>query len=154
MWYDRSASDPEVRMARKEDFTEEEWEQLHRGVTGAGLLVSVSDRGFVDTFKEASAIGHHLADARRNSPSVLVRDLAQTKGAGFRMRSSPDEVESQTLAALSAAVATLEQKAPDEVGAYRDFVLEVAESAAAAAKGGDAAESGALEKIRQAVGAS
>ena len=31
-------------MAGKSDFTEEEWEQLRRGVTGAGLLVATSDR--------------------------------------------------------------------------------------------------------------
>ena len=37
-------------MAGKSDFTEQEWEQLHKGVTGAGLLVSLSDRSFFDTF--------------------------------------------------------------------------------------------------------
>ena len=33
-------------MATKADFTEAEWEQLRKGATGAGLLVSVSDRSF------------------------------------------------------------------------------------------------------------
>ena len=31
-------------MATKADFTEDEWKALQRGVTGAGALVSVSDR--------------------------------------------------------------------------------------------------------------
>jgi len=49
-------------------------------------------------------------------------------------------------------VQILQSKAPDEVEPYRAFVLEVAESVGAAAKGGEAAEAGTLEKIRAAVG--
>src|SRR5262245_42807923 len=33
-------------MATKADFTEDEWKALQRGVTGAGMLVSVSDTDF------------------------------------------------------------------------------------------------------------
>ena len=40
-------------MATKTDFSEAEWDQLHKGAAGAGLLVSVSDRSFFDSFKEA-----------------------------------------------------------------------------------------------------
>ena len=76
-------------MAGKADFTEEEWETLQKGVTGAGLLVAVSDRSFFDTFGEATTMAKHLA-AGRESSSALVRDLgATTKGSGFSMRSSP-----------------------------------------------------------------
>ena len=39
-------------MTGKADFTAEEWEQLHKGVTGAGLLVSLADRSFFDSFKK------------------------------------------------------------------------------------------------------
>ena len=70
-------------MAGKADFTEQEWETLHKGVTGAGLLVSVSDRGFFDSFKEAGALAKHLAGARKDSSSQLVRELAETRGTGF-----------------------------------------------------------------------
>ena len=51
-------------MAGKSDFTEEEWEQLRRGVTGAGLLVATSDRAFFDSFKEASSMAKYLAGSR------------------------------------------------------------------------------------------
>ena len=37
-------------MATKQDFTEAEWAALEKGVTGTGLLVSLSDRDFTDTF--------------------------------------------------------------------------------------------------------
>ena len=138
-------------MAGKADFTEQEWETLHKGVTGAGLLVSVSDRSFFDGFKEAGALAKHLASARRDSSSQLVRELAETRGTGFGVTSSPDEIESETLDALGAAVATLESKAPDEAEAYKSFVLDVAQSVAEAAEGGSEAEGAVVEKLRLAL---
>ena len=33
-------------MATKADFTEDEWEAMRKGVTGAGMLVSMGDRDF------------------------------------------------------------------------------------------------------------
>ena len=138
-------------MAGRSDFTEQEWEAMQKGATGAGLLVSVSDRGFFDTFKEAGALAKHLAGARQNSTSEVVRELAETRGMGFGLGASPAEVESETLEALRSSVATLEAKAPDDVEAYRRFVLDVAESVAGAAEGGGTEESGALEKIRSAL---
>jgi hypothetical protein len=139
-------------MAKKADFTEQEWESLQKGVVGAGLLVSVSDRSFFDTFKEAGALSKHVAQAKQNSSSDLVRDLADLHGTGFGLTASPDKVENETLEALRTAKATLESKAPDELESYRQFVVEVAQSVADAAGGGDAAESGAIEKVRSAVG--
>ena len=44
-------------------------------------------------------------------------------------------------------MATLEAKAPDEVEAYKSFVLELAEAVGKAAGGGDEAEAAAVEKI-------
>ena len=70
---------------------------------------------------------------------------------GFGVRSSPQEIESETLEALRSAVSTLEAKAPDEVEAYKSFVLEVAEAVGKAAGGGDEAEAAAVEKIRSAL---
>jgi hypothetical protein len=138
-------------VAKRADFTDEEWESLQRGVVGAGLLVSLSDRSFFDTFKEAGALSKHVAQAKQGSSSELVRELADVHGTGFGVRTSPDKVESETLAALQTAKTTLESKAPDEVAPYREFVMEVAQSVANAAGGGEAAESGAIEKVRSAV---
>ena len=139
-------------MATKADFTEDEWETLQKGVTGAGFWMTIADRGFFDTFKESSALAKHLAEARKSSESTLIRDLGATKGTGFGWKSSPEEIEAQTVAALGSAVQILEAKAPDELDAYRAFVLDVAESVGAAAEGGETAEAGTLEKIRAAVG--
>ena len=139
-------------MATKSDFTEREWDTLEKGLMGAGLLVSLSDRGFFDTFKEAGALAKHVAGARQSHSSEVVRELGETRGTGFGLGSSPDKVESEALDSLRTAVATLESKAPEEVEPYRQFVLDVAESVGRAASGGDTAEAGALDKIRAALG--
>jgi len=139
-------------MASKADFTEQEWEQLRKGVTGAGMFVSLADRSFFDTFKEAGAMAKHLGQARRGNESQLIRELAETRGSGFGLTAKPEEIESGTLDSLRSAVATLEQKAPDEVEPYRSFVMEVARSVAASAGGGDQTESEAIGKIETAVG--
>jgi hypothetical protein len=141
-------------MARKADFTHAEWENLHLGLTGAGMLVAVSDAGFFDSFKEAGTLAKHLAEASRTSSSELIREIAGTHGTGFGMTSKPDEVEAKTLAALESSVATLEAKAPDELEAYRSLVLDIATSVSRAAGGGDTVEAQAIDKIKAAVGAS
>jgi hypothetical protein len=138
-------------MATKSDFTEQEWEAMHKGVTGAGLLMSVSDRSFFDSFKEAGALARHVGEARQSGSSDLIRELAKTRGTGFGLTSSPAEVESETLAALQTAMQAIAAKAPEEADAYRSFVLEIAESVAKAAVGGEAAESATLERIRSAL---
>jgi hypothetical protein len=132
-------------------FSESEIETLHRGATGAGLLVSVSDRGFFDTFKEAGVLAKHVAAAREGSESAVVKQVAAARGIGFGVTSSPAEIEAGTIDALRSSVALLEAKAPDEVEAYRAFVLDLARSVAAAAPGGDAAETGAIAKIEAAL---
>jgi tellurite resistance protein len=53
---------------------------------------------------------------------------------------------------LRSAKTTLESKAPDELEPYRQFVVDVAQSVADAAGGGEPAESGAIEKVRSAIG--
>jgi hypothetical protein len=138
-------------MAKKSDFSEQEWEALQKGVVGAGLLVSLSDRSFFDTFKEAGALAKHVAQAKQTSQSELIRELAEVHGTGFGLTSNPEKVEQETLSALQRARSALESKAPEDLQAYRDLVVEVAQSVAQAAGGGDAAESGAIEKVRSAV---
>lgn len=130
-----------------ETFSESEIETLHKGATGAGLLVSVSDRAFFDSFKEAGALAKHIAAARGSSESALVKRVAAEHGTGFGIVTSPSEVESGTLEALRASIALLEAKAPDEVEAYRSFVLDLARSVAAAAPGGDMVEGEAIAKV-------
>jgi hypothetical protein len=115
-------------VATRTDFTDQEWESLQKGVTGTGLLISLSDRSFFDTFKEAGSLAKHLAQAKQSSSSGLVCELADRHGTGFGLVSSPDTVEREALEALRSAKSTLESKAPDELDAYREFVIEIARS--------------------------
>ncbi|HEX7145177.1 MAG TPA: hypothetical protein VF225_07690 [Gaiellaceae bacterium] len=138
-------------MAGKSDFTEDEWNDLQQGVTGAGLLVSTAHRDFTDSFGEAKAVATHLA-AHRESESELVRELAHTRTTGFGLVASPNEVVQGTIDALAASVAVLGQKAPDELEAYRSLVLDVAAGVAEAKGGVKEEESAAIERIREALG--
>jgi hypothetical protein len=141
-------------MATKADFDEQEWETIQKGVTGAGVLVSLSDRDFTDSFGEAGALAKYLGKQRTESPSTLVRDVAAVHSSGFGFRTSFQELESETLEALRSAVATLSAKAPDEVDAYRQLVLGAAQLVADAKGGGTSdAERAAIEKITEALGA-
>ena len=134
-----------------EKLAEHELETLRKGAMGAGLSVSVSDRGFFDTFKEAGTMSKHVASARGSSASEVVRQVTEGHGLGFGVTTPPEEIESETLDALRSSVQLLQSKAPDELDAYRLFVLDLARSVAAAAPGGDEAEAGTIAKIEAAL---
>jgi hypothetical protein len=138
-------------MASKSDFTEDEWKTLQKGVTGAGLLVSASDRDFTDTFGEAGALAKYLAEQHQSSSSDLVRELTHMHGSGFGFTASVEKVEGETLASLREAVATLTAKAPDEVDAYRQLVLGAADHVANAKGGLADAEAAEIEKLKEAL---
>jgi tellurite resistance protein len=140
-------------MATKSDFTEEEWKALEKGVTGAGMLVSVSDRDFTDSFGEASALAKVLAAQRDANPSELVREIASVRGTGFGVTASPQEVETETLASIGIALSALAAKAPDETDAYRALVLGVADAVAEAKGGVKPGETAALGRIKGALDA-
>jgi hypothetical protein len=142
-----------VPMATKSDFTEQEWKALQKGVTGAGFLVSISDRDFTDTFGEVGALAKELAEEHEKSTSELIRELSATHGSGFGLTASAEEVETETLDSLRTATAALTSKAPEELDGYRQLVLGVAERVASAKSGVSEKETAAIEKIKQAVGA-
>jgi hypothetical protein len=123
-------------VATRHNFTDEEWSALQKGLMGSGMLVSVSDRDLTDTFGEAGALGKFLSGQQVAATNELTRELAKTRGTGFGLTASPDEVRTETMAALATAVAALRLKAPEDVAAYRELVLGLAR-AVADAKGGE-----------------
>jgi tellurite resistance protein len=139
-------------MATKADFTEDEWRTMQKGVSGAGMLVSVSDASFSDSFGESSALAKSLDAQQRTSDREFIRELAAIRGTGFGLTDSPQTIEAETLNALQTATATLAAKAPDELDPYRQLVLYVAEAVAEAKGGVKPGESAAMDKIRQALG--
>ena len=131
--------------------TESELETLRKGAAGAGLLVAVSDRSFFDSFKEAGAMAQHMAAAKRDSQSEVVRRVADGRGTGFGLTDSPEEVEAGTLEALRSAKEILQAKAPGELAAYRSFVIELVRAVSSAAGGGDEAEAAAIARVEAAL---
>ena len=67
-------------MATKADFTQEEWEAMQKGITGAGMLVAISDRGFFDSFKEASALAKHLGERMLHGGRALTFAIGGADG--------------------------------------------------------------------------
>lgn len=139
-------------MATRSDFTDDEWEALQKGVTGAGMLVSVSDQDFTDMFGEAGALAKALRRHQQQSDSDLMREVASARGTGFGLTASRQEVEAETLAALRSATEALAAKAPDELEGYRQLVLGVADAVAGAKSGIEPGETAALDRIREALG--
>src|SRR3954452_12110373 len=86
----------ETHMATKQDFTEAEWTALQRGVTGTGMLVSLSDRDFTDSFGEAGAIAKYLSGQQLAATSELMREVAKTHGTGFGLTTSPEKLRAET----------------------------------------------------------
>jgi hypothetical protein len=132
--------------------TDTDIETLRKGATGAATLVAVSDRSFFDSFKEAGAMARYLGDTRENSESEVVRRVAEGSGTGFGLTASPDEIEQGTLEALRESRRILEEKAPEELDAYRSFVGALARRVASAAGGGEDAEAAAVQRIEGALG--
>ena len=138
-------------MATRADFTDEEWKALQKGLTGAGMLVSVSDPDFTDSFGEAGSLAKYLA-AQQTSSDELIRELAHVHGTGFGFTASREKAETETLEALRSAIAILQAKATDEVAAYRELVIGAAEHVASAKTGVKPSETDAIDKIKEALG--
>ena len=56
-------------MATRQDFTDDEWAHLQKGVTGSAMLVSLSDRDFTDTFGEVGAMTKTWRASRPRPPA-------------------------------------------------------------------------------------
>jgi hypothetical protein len=118
------------------------------------MLVSLADASFFDSFKEIGALTKHLSEARSNSANPLIGELAQVRGTGFGLTTSPQDIEAQTIEALKSSMSTLAAKSPGDAQAYRDFVLNVAKSVGDAVKGTSATEIDAINKIDAALATS
>jgi hypothetical protein len=116
------------------------------------MLVSLSHRDFTDTFGEAGALAKYLAAQRQQGTSELVRELSEGRPPGFGFTASPQEVETETLAALRSAKGILAEKSPGEADSYAQHVLGVMDAVAEAKGGVSAEESAAIERLKATLG--
>jgi hypothetical protein len=151
-------------LAGEADFTPHEWVTLRRAAISAGVLVARSEGGGDDMMTEIFAVQQHLHAARRSSSHQLVRELASTRqfGTGMRPGMTRADYEEEALEAIRAAVDIVARRAPADLGAFRAFVVQLAEVAANAhEEGGFAgvggvrvtpAEASAIARVRRACG--
>lgn len=124
-------------MTTKADFNAEEWSTITEGPLLAGMSVVAATRG--GTLRETLAIGKTYAQARRQqAESPLVDEIvsaAPTPDAE-QLRSGGDiaTIASDRISQAAGILAT--KASPEEVDAYRRFVLNVAEAAANAHREG------------------
>ena len=151
-------------MTQKAAFNAEEWDLIADGPAIAGLITVTAERG--GTLRESIAMGKVYNEAREaHLGPELIDDLLTTNpSVDPREFGTPEELRSRGLQKLREAVALLEEKAePDEVDAYRGFVLGIADRVAHAHKSGgflgfgghevSDAERAALVEIRVTIGA-
>ena len=118
-------------MTGSADFTAEAWDTVLHGPTTAGLIVITAQRG--GTFRETLAMTRSYVEARKEpGQSELIDEIVAAKPALDHTRyRSPEDLRDAGLRHLREAIALLEQQAtPDEVEAYRAFVLDLAERVA------------------------
>lgn len=144
-------------MTGKADFIEDEWKLVLEGPPSAGMIVLTAQRG--GSFRETFAMANAYAEARQqHGQSELLDEIASAKPQIDHTRyRSVEELREHGLQNVRDAIALLEQKAtPDEVDAYKRFVLTLADKVAAAHREGDVAvsdaERAAIDEIAAALG--
>ncbi len=138
-------------MASKTAFTSGEWETLQWAVTDTMAYLSMADPGFWDTFKEASGAARFIAAAKAAGDSVLVRDLASDvkMGRDKAVSGSPADVSGAVVTRVSEAIDLVAGKAPEDLEAFKGFILGVAKATAEAVKGIGPNEAAALRKLEE-----
>ena len=155
-------------MTSKADFNAEEWSVVVEGPAYASLYVISAHRG--GTLRESMAVGRVYQEARgRQGESELVDALlasppAVDRAALEQAGGGPGAIAQVATDRLRQAIRILESKAtPEEVDAYKTFVMTAAQAAASAHKEGgflgiggkevSEAEDKALDEISLALGA-
>ena len=149
-------------MATRDDFTPQEWDVLQTAIeesmaaallAGDGTMISVGD------LRDADAVDHVVSAAKRHSAFIeQVGDLSARHGEG--QAQAQDEFAYDAGKLLKEAVRILHDKAPEELPAYRELVIDMAETAAETSRKGvfgvtatrlSAPQAEAIEKIKTAL---
>jgi hypothetical protein len=151
-------------MTTKADFNAEEWQRVADGPALAGLIVIAAQRG--GTIRETVQMSKAYQEARKEhgDSDLLGEIVATAPQLDPKQFESAQALRAEGLQRIRDAVALLESKATaDDVDAYRQFALTVAQRAAEADKSGGFlgiggervtdAESAALDELAEALGA-
>ena len=146
-------------MSIRDNFTAEEWEKLISGTaSGAAAVVAASPSGLTGLLAEGTAASKALRNLTQTSPSPLLQAIGESlqtprpaESAQQRQRfGSTAEARTAMLERIRQAHWLVQTKtSPEDAEAYRQLVLSVAETVAAAATEGGLFGIGG-EKISQA----
>ncbi|MDQ3728291.1 MAG: hypothetical protein M3355_01745 [Actinomycetota bacterium] len=124
-------------MPGKADFNAEEWSQILAGPPAAGLRVAMAERG--GALRESLAIGRAYAEARQEHGESelldsIVAEQPVVNPAEFKGEA---DVPQALMQKLTGGVEVLEEKAADDdVNAYKQFIVDMAQRVASAKKEG------------------
>jgi hypothetical protein len=123
-------------MATKADFNAEEWSTIVEGPLLAGMRVVGAGRG--GTIRESLAIGKVYNEARQATGDSEILDALVSSPPGIDPKGlqGAGDIATASSDRLREAVRLLTEKAPDDLDAYKRFVLSVAQAAAEAHKEG------------------
>jgi hypothetical protein len=156
-------------MTSKTSYTKEEWAQMMKAPFYAGSIVAISDMGRADLRKErhAAVKGATLWEiplAARDLLRPLYADIGKFRGdtdrlPGYTDFEDPGSWKREALEKLGEVIAILKAKAtPEEIAAFKEWVIYVAQTTADASKEGalglvgprvSDAEQAALDEIRE-----
>jgi hypothetical protein len=151
-------------MTTKADFNAEEWSTVVEAPLYAAMRVLSADRG--GTLRESLALGRVYQEARAaHGESALLDELAKSPPSidPDRVKEAGGNIGALASERLREAIRILEAKAtPDEIDAYKRFVMTAAQAVASAHKEGgflgiggteiSDAENEALDEISTALG--
>jgi hypothetical protein len=125
-------------MTSKADFNAEEWSTVAEGPLYAGMRVIAADRG--GTLRESLALGRVYRETReQQGASGLVDELVKSPPAidPNQLKEAGGNIAEVAQAKLRDAMQILSAKAtPEEIDAYKKFVMTVAQAVAGAHKEG------------------
>jgi len=122
-------------MTEKAAFNAEEWSKLVEAPALVALRVIAADRG--GTIRESLSLGRAYAEARGDGSGLLQEIVSSAPQIDPSELRDPGALPRRAESAVHEALALLEQKAtPEEVEAYRDFLLKLADTVARAHKEG------------------
>ena len=151
-------------MTTKADFNAEAWASVVEAPLLAGMELVAAERG--GTLRESLAVGKTYSEARRQQGESPLLDQVVATPPSLdlaRVKESGGEIGKLALTRLGEAVSVLEGKAtPEEVTAYKQFVVTVAQAVANANREGGFVgiggkpvsdhEQSAIDEIRSALG--
>jgi hypothetical protein len=134
-------------MAGKSDFTADEWTTLMKSPVMAGLVVVAADpSGPLGILKEMFAVGKLVAETKTKGAqdplvAALAGEIATREGAEKAkpieiQGKKPEEARALALEQLREAAKLLDQKAPGDAAAFKQWLQEVATRVANASKEG------------------